>query len=202
MSDNTPEKSKGYTWNTRLTIFRGVMLITLGIALLLTDKTSSMLFNAIGLFWLITGIISFRQNMHRSGRRLLRVFAVVGMIAGILVLTSGLLRPWVAETFLFGLLGSIILLNGILHVSTRYQLGHRSLHGRRLLNTLLGIIEIILGVILLLALFSENPLFFDSLAYVAILWALLGGVSLLLSVLLQRRQSRKHLKSKTDTNEM
>ncbi len=176
------------------------MLITLGIALLITDKTQPMLFNAIGLFWLISGIIGFRRNLHRTGRRLLLVFSVVAMIAGILVLTSGLLRPLVAETILFGILSIVILLNGILHVSTRYLLGHRSLHGLRLLNTLLGILEIILGVLLLLALFSGDPLFFDSIVNVAIIWALLGGLSLLVSIIVLRRKSRKHSIPNPDTS--
>lgn len=199
MSDNTADQSKYYALYTGLTVIRGVLLITLGVVLLITDKTPTMLFNAMGLFWLIAGIIIFRQNMHRTGHRLLRVFAVVAVITGTLVITRELLRPFITETLLFGILGGIILLKGILALSIRYKMGHRSLHGRRLLNTLLGTLEIILGVLLLLAGFNED-LFFTSLVYVAIIWALLGGVSLLVSVLLQRWQPPEHLESKMDTN--
>ncbi|KON32752.1 MAG: hypothetical protein AC479_06770 [miscellaneous Crenarchaeota group-6 archaeon AD8-1] len=200
MSNNNDDLIKNQTVNTGLKIFRGTILITLGIALLITDKTRPMLFNAIGIFWLITGIISFRQNMHRTGYRLLRLFGIVAVITGVLVLVREFLRPVILETLLFSILSIAILLNGTIHILTRYQMGYRSLHGRRIFNTLLGIIEIILGALLLLAIFSQDPLFIYSLSYIAVIWALLGGVSLLLSAIIQRRNYRKYSKSKTDTD--
>ena len=200
MSNNNDDLIKNQSVNTGLKIFRGTILIILGIGLIITDKTRPMLFNAIGIFWLITGIISFRQNMHRTGHRLLRLFGIIAVITGVLVLIREFLRPVILETLLFSILSIVILLNGTIHILTRYQMGYRSLHGRQIFNTLLGILEITLGGLLLLSIFSQDPLFIYSLSYIAVIWALLGGVSLLLSAIIQRRNYRKYSISKTDTD--
>ena len=67
-------------------VIRALLLLALGLSLLfIPDKTHSMLFNAMGLFWLTTSLVLIRREARKGGNRLWLVVAIFGVLAGLLV---------------------------------------------------------------------------------------------------------------------
>ncbi|MGD9092483.1 MAG: DUF308 domain-containing protein [Anaerolineales bacterium] len=127
-------------------LIRGFLVIILGASLLFTpEKTKAMLFNFMGGFWLMTGIVSVRQELHKRWHRLVLVSGVLGIPAGVAVVTRNLTRQYLAEFWVVELLGMIILLSGIVHILGGFQIGGAAMRGRSTLSIFLGILEVFLG---------------------------------------------------------
>ena len=178
----------GHEIGLGIALVRALLLVTLGLSLLvIPEKTHKMLFNAIGLFWLTSGIVLVRQEAHARGNRLSLASAIIGVVAGVLVLTRNLTSQWVAEVWVVGLLGGVILLTGVLHATTQLRFGRQALRGRPLVNVLLGVAEIFLGALLIL-----DPTGREQITYgVAIVWSLLAGGLLLVSTVGQWLRERR-----------
>ena len=174
-----------------IALIRGALIIALGVSLILIpEKTKTVLFNMMGVFWLTTGIVLIRGGMHHQGNRLSMAAGIVGVLAGLLVVTRDLTRHYLAEFWVMNLLGIIILLTGVLHVTTGLMVGRQALRGRTGLSTLLGVFEIVLGAGLLLTpITSQGPLP-KGMYIVGAIWALLGGGLILVTALFQRVQAQ------------
>ena len=173
-----------------ITLVRALLLVALGLSLfLIPEKTHKMLFNAMGLFWLTTGIVLVRREAHTRGNRLLLVAAILGVVAGVLVLTRDLSRQWLAEVWVRDLLGAVILLTGVLHATSQLRLGRQIFRSRPLVNVLLGAAEIFLGALLILAPADQGPQ--PILYYVATAWALITGGFLLVTTGLEWLKERR-----------
>ena len=169
-------------------VIRALLLLTLGLSLLFVpEKTHKMLFNAMGLFWLTTGLVLIRREAHKEGNRLWLAVAIFGVLTGLLVLTRDLSRQWVAEAWVRGLLGAVILLTGVLHTAGLLSHGRRAFRGRPLVDLLLGLATIVLGALLILGRSGDNQLLY----YVATIWALLWGGLILFSAGRQWFQDRQ-----------
>jgi len=160
-------------------VIRALLLVTLGLSLFFVpDKTHKMLFNAMGLFWLTTGLVIIRQEAHKEGSRLWLVVAIFGVLTGLLVLTRDLSRNWVPEVWVKGLLGAIILLTGLLQTVGVLRAGTKVvLHSRSFADLLLGVATMVLGTLLIVGRTGDN----QALYYVATIWALLWGGLILYS---------------------
>ena len=170
-----------------ISLVRGAMLFILGFSLLLIpEKTHAMLFNAMGIFWLISGIISVRREMQPGQRNWpLLVVGAVGVLVGLLVVTRDLTRTVLAEVWVKNLLGAAILFSGGLHVLT----GLGSWKGpreRSLIGTLLGVVEIVLGALLIFGATGHEQIVY----YAALVWALLGGALVLGGAVYSRIQAK------------
>ena len=92
------------------------------VVLIQPEQARPILANFMGMFWLARGVISLRWGA--SGERL-HWFAVltgvIGVLAGLAMLTRGYPTNWVSEDILFSLLGLVILLTGILHISGGFR---------------------------------------------------------------------------------
>jgi len=178
----------GHEIGLGIALVRALLLVTLGLSLLvIPEKTHRMLFNAIGLFWLTSGIVLVRQEAHARGSRLLLASAIIGVVAGVMVLTRNLTSQWVAEVWVVGLLGGVILLTGVLHATTQLRFGRQALRGRPLVNVLLGVAEILLGALLILDPTGREQIIYS----VAIVWSLLAGGLLLVSTVGQWLRERR-----------
>jgi uncharacterized membrane protein HdeD (DUF308 family) len=178
----------GHEIGLGITVLRGLLLLALGLSLLLIpDRTYRMLFNAMGVFWLMTGIVLIRREAHARGNRLLLVAAICGVLAGLLVLGRDLSRQWLAEPWVKGLLGGAILLSGVLHILAQSRFGWQALRGRPLVNALLGLVEIVLGVLLIVTPTGREQIVFN----IAIIWSLLAGGLLLVGTILQWLRERR-----------
>ena len=113
-------------------LIRGLLAISLGVALVFQpDKTRPMLANFMGMFWLVSGIVSLRWGVHGERARGLPLLAgAVGMFAGLAMLGRGFARNWLAEDVLFSLLGLIIFLTGLLHLFGGFRVGEDAVRAR------------------------------------------------------------------------
>ena len=159
-----------------ITLIRGILALSLGVVLLFQpEKTRPMLANFMGMFWMVSGIFSLRWGAFgERAKRVAIIAGVVGVLAGLATLTRGLTNAWVREDILLSLLGVTILLTGILHAFGGFQTGeaHRRL---RLTSVLLGVFEIVLGIMLIVEPMGRSTFFY----IVVSAWALIGGFILI-----------------------
>ena len=163
-------------------LIRGILIVALGLSLILIpEKTQAVLFNMMGVFWLTTGIVLIRAGMHRQGNRLSLAAGIIGVLAGLVVITRDLTRHYLAEVWVVNRLGVVILLTGVTHVTTGLRVGRQALRGRTGLSTLLGLFEIVLGTLFLLSPTGTG----QDIYIVGTIWALLGGGLILATALFQ-----------------
>lgn len=167
-----------------ITLARSVLALALGLALVLQpDKTRPFLVNFIGVFWLAGGVMSLRWGA--SGERARRrsvVVGIVGIVAGVLILGRYLLSELVGEAPMVLLLGTVVVLTGLVHVFEGFQTGPGHQRQRSWTSTLLGAFEIVLGLVVLM--WRDD---FGSIFYALVtIWALMAALVLLRQALRQR----------------
>jgi len=169
-----------------MTFFRGISAVTLGIALLVRpDVARPFLNNFIGAFWLSGGLLSIRWGLQTKQSRVITiVVGVIGIMAGTAVLGRNVAARWIDSDLIVTMLGIVALLTGLLHVSGRMTVRHAPVGDLSRTGLLLGIMEIVLGLVLLFGSTSSNA------AYtVSVVWALLGGFALFNDARLMREEA-------------
>jgi uncharacterized membrane protein HdeD (DUF308 family) len=174
-----------------ITLARGMLAIVLGVALLFwPDKARPMLVNFMGMFWLVSGIVSLRWGVHGERARGLSLLAgATGVLAGIGMLSRRFTTGMVGEDVLISVVGLIILLTGLMHIIGGFRTGPVETHlfsqKRRWSWTafLLGLFEIVLGVMLVIEPMGRGPLVY----FAASVWALVGGFILIGNAVRLRR---------------
>jgi uncharacterized membrane protein HdeD (DUF308 family) len=167
-----------------ITLVRGILAVSLGTILLFQpEKTRPMLANFMGMFWLVSGIISLRWGASGERARGVAVLAgAIGVLTGIAILTRGLTVEWIRQDILLSILGVVILLTGLLHVFGGFQIGES--HRRfTLTSALLGIFEIVLGIVLIVEPMGRSVFFYLIIGT----WAFIGGITLITTALRLRR---------------
>ena len=171
-----------------ITLVRGILAISLGTALLIQpDKPLPMLGNFMGMYWLAAGIMSLRWGASGERARGFPVLAgVIGVLAGLGMLSRSLAPSYVAEEVFFSVLGLVILLTGLLHIFGGFKKSPDQAREWSWTSFLLGLFEVILGLMLVV-----GPLTRDIWVYLAAgVWALIGGAILITDALRLRRLSR------------
>jgi uncharacterized membrane protein HdeD (DUF308 family) len=170
-----------------ITLIRGGFAIVLGVALIFqTEKALPILANFMGMYWLVSGIVSLRWGVTGERAKGLPLLAgIVGVLAGIGILSRRFTSVYVAEEFVISLVGVIILLTGLLHMFGGFRQGQASGRQWSWTSFLLGIFEVILGLLLIIAPLNRGPLAY----FAAMIWALLGGLILIGDALRARRLS-------------
>jgi uncharacterized membrane protein HdeD (DUF308 family) len=175
-----------------VTLARGLFAVFLGLALIFNpDKTRPMLVNFMGMFWLASGIMSLRWGASgERARRFPLLAGAIGIIAGLVTLTRNVARELVSEVLVISLLGGVMILTGIIHAVGGFRTGEGAHRQWSWSSFLLGVFEIVLGVLLLV-----TPLEQGSPTYwVASIWAFIGAFILLGDALRIRAQRRRHAK--------
>ena len=167
-----------------ITLARSVLALALGLALILhPDKTRPMLVNFIGVFWLAGGIMSLRWGSSgERARRTSIVVGIVGIVAGALILGRFLMIQVVGEASMVLLLGTVVVLTGLVHVFEGFQTGPGHQRQRSWTSTLLGAFEIVLGLVVLMWRDDFGPIFYA----LVIIWAFMAALVLLRQALRQR----------------
>jgi uncharacterized membrane protein HdeD (DUF308 family) len=165
-----------------VTIARGVMAIVLGLALFFLDgdRAPAALVNFMGIYWIASGLVTFKFAARLVGRR-----RRLGLIAGAIGIATGaiVLVVSVGTAFLASILGVVIALTGVAHLLGGFELAEAA--GRRWRPGVpLGILELGLGLTLLLT--SENKSSLST--WLASIWAVLGGFVLVVDALAIRRR--------------
>lgn len=174
-------------------LFRSMMAVGLGLALLIQpDKTRPILANFMGMYWLTTGLLTIRWGVQgeRPKRRIL-LAGLLGVVVGLAALTRHVATNYVAEEIILTILGSIIVLTGILHISGGLKARQTQLERPSWTVRILGVLEIVLGLALVISPLERGPIL--NIAVAA--WALLGGLILLADALYIRRQAAKEASS-------
>ena len=172
-----------------IALIRATLAFSLGVTMLLMpDKTGPKLANFIGMYWLIGSILSLRWDASgRRARGLSLLSAVVGVIAGLILLSRGLTLGWAAEATFFFMLGLVILLTGLIHVFGGVKTGRDAARKWSWASFLLGIFEVVLGLLVVIRPLARGPLISLS----ASIWALLGGLILIGDAIRIRRLGQK-----------
>lgn len=172
-----------------LTLFRGLFAVALGIALIFRpDAARPLLGNFMGAFWFSSGLISIRWGLtSKHARAITIIIGVLGALAGLSMLGRNLVMKWVDFNLLMGVLGVIILLTGILHVSGRMPVRHGPVKWTRS-GLFLGIFEIVLGAVIVLA-DTMGPI----INIIALIWAFLGGFVLIFDAWQIREETKQSL---------
>jgi len=160
-----------------ITLFRGLFATILGLVLLFQpEKTTPMLGNFMGLFWLASGVISLRWGATGERPRGWALLAgVIGIFAGVATLSRTLLADYIAQDVMLSLLGVVVLLTGVLHAFGGFRIGDRQHRKLSVTSMLLGVFEIVLGVMLIVEPLGRSTFFYLA----AATWALVGGFILI-----------------------
>ena len=184
-----------------ITLIRGLLAVSLGVALVFQpDKARPMLVNFMGMFWLVSGIVSLRWGVRGERARGLSLLAgAAGVLAGIGMLSRRFTQGIVGEDVLLSVMGLIILLTGVMHIFGGFRTGSVETHlfsrirSRGWLRAwswtafLLGLFEMVLGIMLVIEPLGRGPVIY----FAASVWALVGGVILIGDAVRLRRQRQQ-----------
>jgi uncharacterized membrane protein HdeD (DUF308 family) len=170
-----------------VTLLRSLFAVSLGVALIINqDAARPILGNFMGAYWVSAGFISLRWGASgERGGKLTFLTGIIGILAGLAVITRHLTSSIYDEATVIAILGLVIMLTGFLHVFTGFRTREGERH-RRWTSTVLGIFEVILGFLLFLEPLEPGRL----LQLAAMVWALLGGAILMLDALRIRRKNQ------------
>ena len=150
-----------------------------------SDVARPILGNFLGFYWVSAGIISVRWGASGERAGKLTVFiGVIGILAGLAVVSRTLTATLFDEALVIAILGAVIVLTGLLHIF----FGFKPQEGRhrRWTSGLLGVFEVILGLMLFLEPLERGPI----LNIAGTVWALLGGALLMLDAFRIRRNTQ------------
>lgn len=178
MSANTIEARsaamKGHWW---LILIEGIALTVIGVLLLVNPaETSVIVVQALGLYWLVAGILGLVSIFVDSSQWIWKlIIGILGIIAGIIVLQHPLWSTVIVASTVVILLGIGGLIMGAAHII-------RGIRGDGWGAIILGLASILLGAALL-----ANRLFFTlSLPWVIGVIAIAGGLATIAAAFRQR----------------
>jgi uncharacterized membrane protein HdeD (DUF308 family) len=171
----------------RISIVRGSLAVMLGILLVLNrGEQLPTLANFMGMYWLASGIVSLRWGLEATGERRIAVVAgVVGILAGTFMLLRRFFAQYVGDSLGVTLIGLVILLTGLLHMVGGYRSRETPERIQTLGSFLLGVFEVVLGLLLIVVPTIERG---SALYLTASVWSFLGGAVLISDALWIRRQ--------------
>jgi uncharacterized membrane protein HdeD (DUF308 family) len=175
-----------YWW---LTALRGLVALTLALAVVVGGRSTARLVTFLALFWLTGGLITLRFALAirpRPGFRLGLAAATAAVVGAVLVLLGDRLSGVVDPEVFVGLLGISAVLTGVLRILGGFAAEERL--GRRwtLGGIVLGTLEVAVGVLLLLT----GELHPGLLVPIVSAWGAVSGTLLLAQGLRLRRFAR------------
>jgi uncharacterized membrane protein HdeD (DUF308 family) len=178
-----------YWW---LNVIRGSVALLIGMGLLLpvevflkVDQLHTILFQFVGIYFLVSGIMSlvFGLSNHRQFG-LWFVAGVLGLVGGFAFLLRSILESHFSADVLTLIFGLIMALAGLIHILGGFHLGET--FGRRWTrgHFFLGLVEIGIGFLILLSIFVPV----DNLRIMLSFWGLVAGVGLIAEGLGMRKR--------------
>lgn len=161
------EKLEGYPW--WLVLVQGIVALLLGILLVVSpQKTTVILIQILGIYWLVDGIFSLVRIFLKSteihwGWLLAR--GILGILAGIIVIQNPLWSGLLVPAVIVILLGIVGIIAGAIGLVQAFKGGGWG-------AGILGALGFIFGIILIL-----NPVIGAwILPWVVGIWAIIGGI--------------------------
>jgi uncharacterized membrane protein HdeD (DUF308 family) len=201
-SEPTPQPASGpeptrlsaiarYWW---LTALRGLVALTLALAIALAGRSTARLVTFLALYWMTGGLITLRLGFAirpRRGARLGLVAGAAAVMGAVLVLLRDQLSGLVHPDLLISLLGAAAVLTGLLRLLGGFAAERRFGRWWTLGGIVLGALEVALGVVLLLAALVDPGL----LGPVVVAWGLASGSLLVAEGIRLRRFARTRASS-------
>ena len=194
MTTESSKKSVKQTNNLQImfwvTLLRGFMAITLGLALWIQpQKLRPFLIMSMGMFWLVSGVMSIRWGLSGKRARGMPLLAgIVGVLAGLAALSRrfDLLDTLVSDVLVITVLGIAILLTGLMHMLGGFRTGEEASREWSWTSFFMGLFEFIMGAMLII-----EPMRQGTLIYLGVsIWAMIGGVILIGDALRLRSRVR------------
>ena len=169
-----------YWW---LNFVRGFAALAIGIGLLLpvevffeVDHVQTLLFQFIGIYFLVSGIMSLiwgYSNRRQMGLWLLA--GILGVTGGIVFFLRSILEDALSSELLTIVFAVILLLTGLMHFLGGFRLG--ATYGRRWSwgHEFLGLVEIGIGILIFASLFVTV----ENLRLILSFWGLVAGAGLI-----------------------
>ena len=180
-----------YWW---LNLVRGTTAFLIGLGLMLpvevilqSEQLQGILFQFIGIYFLLSGIMSLiwgYSNRKRLG--LWKVAGTLGIVGGILFFLRPSLEGTLSAALLTAVFGAIMLFAGVIHIVGGFRLGKE--HGRRFTggHAFLGLVEIAIGLLLFVSITVPVAHFRIMLS----VWGLVAGVGLFAEGLTMHRVNK------------
>jgi len=188
MTTETEEHGRKINSKFWITFFRAFLAVVLGTALLLQpEKAQPLLISFMGGFWLLGGLVSLRWGAGGDRARRRSVIAgVIGVAAGILVITRYFISGYFPDQVVAYILGGVMILTGIMHMATSLS---DDVGGTRRswASVLLGFFETLVGIMIFVSPLSYGPVVY----WFITLWAFLGGIILFGEAWQHRKQAKE-----------
>jgi uncharacterized membrane protein HdeD (DUF308 family) len=171
-----------------IAVVRGAFSLLLGVAVLFTQGRRATLVNFIGVYWVLSGLLTIRWSLTvrwLRGSRIGLAAGMVSVIAGVLVLIRQQLQDLISTDTLVNVLGVAAVLTGSLRLLGAFEIERRT--GRRWTfgGLALGSVEVVLGLVLIFA----RGVNARGLSILFAVWGLVGGSLLLVEGFRLRRTS-------------
>jgi uncharacterized membrane protein HdeD (DUF308 family) len=184
-TDNTTDAGSPigqYWW---LLLIRGIVAILLGFALIFTpSQAKSVLVQYFGMYWLATGATTIFWGLR--GARATKIWLLAGSIA-VIGGTILVFNEWISSSTIreltINIFAGFAILTGLLHIAGGYRLRQRVGRGLAWGDIFLGLLQISMGI----TLFNVGNAIPRLSLLSAVIWAFLGGISMLLEASRQRR---------------
>jgi uncharacterized membrane protein HdeD (DUF308 family) len=172
-----------------IAVVRGCFSLLLGASVLVTDVDRGKLANFIGVYWLLSGLLTIRWALTVRwvrGSRIGLAAGGVSVIAAVMVLLRQPLQHLISPNTLINVLAIAAVLTGSLRLLGAFEVERRT--GRRWTfgGLALGSVEVALGVVLFFARAGNARVITFALA----VWGLVGGSLLLIEGFRLRRLAR------------
>jgi uncharacterized membrane protein HdeD (DUF308 family) len=141
-----------------ITLLSSLFAISLGLALAFNSNMARpILGNFLRFYWVSAGIISVRWGASGERAGKLTIFMrVIGILVGLAVVSRKVTSTLFDEALVIAILGAIIVLTGLLHIILGFRPQER--RHRRWTSGLLGVFEVILGLMLFLEPMERGPI--------------------------------------------
>ena len=173
--EDAPLRPGRFWW---IAILRGILSMLLGTAVLITEGNRAKIVDAIGVYWLLVGLLTIRWAITvrwRRGSQIGLLAGSVSVIAALFVLFREQLQDTVSANTLIDALGTAAVLTGVLRVLGAFEVERQTGRHWTFGGLALGSTEVVLGAVLFFV--DQGDVHVITIALAA--WGLVGGGLLL-----------------------
>ena len=161
-----------------ISVLRGCLALLLGVGALISGASQPVLVNYIGVYWLLSGILTTRWAVGvrwRAGARLGLAAGVLAIGTGLLLLARHALDHVLNPQVLISVVALTTVATGCLRLLGAFEVEERTGHRWTIGGIILGSVEVGLGAMLFLARDAHAPAVRITIG----VWGLVAGILLL-----------------------
>lgn len=181
LSDRSPTAREAVAAAVRfwwISVLRGGLALFLGIGALVSGVSQPVLVNYIGVYWLLSGILTAKWAhgiRWKAGTRIGLAAGVLGIGTGLVLLARHALDDVVSPATLIGVVALTTVATGCLRLVGAFEVEEHTGHRWTVGGVMLGSVEVCLGAVLFLARDADAPAVRITIG----VWGLVAGILLL-----------------------